>query len=129
MHRFFRAAVTGALLATSVTVAAAPRPQRTKLDRALWLLADGAADADPVDVIITTEANGFAALRARLLQHGDRIVDEQPQSSVLTVVLHAGDLRLLEADLSIRHLSANAIVDADEPALAVAGPTAARRTL
>src|SRR5437764_1200534 len=83
--------VTSALLATSVTVAAAPRPQRTKLDRALWHSADAAADADPVDVIITTEANGFAALRARLLQHGDRIVDEQPQLSVFTVVLHAGD--------------------------------------
>src|SRR6476469_7492112 len=109
MHRFLRAAAIGALLATSLPVAAAPRPRAT-LDRALWHSADRAPVDDLVDVIITTEANGFAALRARLLQHGDRIVDEQPQLSVLTAVLHAGDLRVLESDLSIRHLSANAIV-------------------
>jgi hypothetical protein len=110
VQRFVRAVVIGVVLAISFEAAAAP--QRPKLDRSLWYAADHPQAADPVDVIITTEASGFAALRARLQQHGDRIVDEQPQWSMLTVVLHAADLQVLEADFSIRHLSANAIVDA-----------------
>ena len=112
MQHLLRAVVTGAVLAIAVEAAAAPPTQRPKLDRALWHAADHARDADPVGVIITTEVYGFAALRARLALHGDRIIDEQPQLSVLTVLLHAADLQVLESDVSVRHLSANAIVNA-----------------
>lgn len=130
MQHFLRAVVAGAVLAIAVEAAAAPPAARPKLDRALWHAADHAAEADPVSVIITTEADGFAALRARLALHGDPILDEQPQLSVLTVLLHAADLQLLESDVSVRHLSANAIVSAaGESAPAAAGSNPARRAL
>jgi serine protease AprX len=131
VQRFVRAVATGVVLAIAIEAAAAPPAQRPKLDRALWYSADHARDADPVDVIIAAEAYGFAALRARLEQHGDRIVDEQPQLSLLTVRLHAADLQILEADVSVRHLSANALVDAAaaESTATGAAPNPARGAL
>ena len=107
-----RAAVIGAVLAITVNAAAAPSAAGPKLDRALRHAADYPDDAEPVPVIITAEASGLAALRMRLQKHGDQIVGEQPQLSALAVLLHAADLKVLEADASVNHLSANAIVDA-----------------
>jgi serine protease AprX len=104
--------VAGILAAMTLDATAAQRGARPKLDPALWRTADHANSTDQVEVIVRTDASRLSELRSRFEGHGDRILDEQAHLGALTVVMHAGDLRALEADPSVTHLSANAIVEA-----------------
>ena len=88
------------------------KPRPSKLDRVLQKAA-AAGDGSEQRVILRARAGRAADVADRLTRHGDKVAAKHERFSSITAIVHARDLRALEADADVEAVSIDAVIGAD----------------